>query len=66
MVMPFGLTNSRVVFQNIDSILVFSQSPKVHTKDIPLVLAKLCNHGIYAQLEKHEFNKTVVEFLGQT
>ena len=35
-----------------------------HTRKVQLVLAKLCEHDLYAKCEKCEFDRTSIEFLG--
>ncbi|XP_069481529.1 uncharacterized protein [Ambystoma mexicanum] len=47
----------------IDDILVYSASKQDHVKHVRSVLAKLCQHHLYAKLEKCLFHVTEVEFL---
>jgi hypothetical protein len=46
----------------LDDILIFSKNQEDHNKHVWLVLAKLREHGLYAKLEKCEFDKSLVEF----
>jgi hypothetical protein len=48
----------------LDDILIFSKNQEDHDKHVWLVLVKLQEHGLYAKLEKCEFDKSLVEFLG--
>jgi hypothetical protein len=48
----------------LDDILIFSKNQENHDKHVRLVLAKLQKHGLCAKLEKCEFDKSLVEFLG--
>jgi hypothetical protein len=48
----------------LDDILIFSKNQEDHDKHVRLVFAKLREHGLYAKLEKCEFDKSLVEFLG--
>ncbi|KAK3566079.1 hypothetical protein QTP86_025539 [Hemibagrus guttatus] len=78
-VMPFGLTNAPAVFQAlinevfrdllgrgviayIDDILVYSM--KEHVIHVREVLTRLQQHHLYVKLEKCEFHRSVVTFLG--
>lgn len=45
-------------------ILVFSFNPSKHTEHVHQVLHHLCKHGLYAKLEKCEFDVTSIEFIG--
>jgi hypothetical protein len=48
----------------LDDILIFSKDQETHDKHVRLVLATLREHGLYAKLEKCEFDKSLVAFLG--
>jgi hypothetical protein len=48
----------------LDDILIFSKDQETHNKHVRLVLATLRVHGLYAKMEKCEFNKSSVAFLG--
>ncbi len=47
----------------IDDILIFSKNQDGHDKHVRLVLVMLREHGLYAKLEKCEFDKSSVAFL---
>ncbi|KAK3545920.1 hypothetical protein QTP70_016718, partial [Hemibagrus guttatus] len=78
-VMPFSLTNAPApalingVFQDllgkwfiayIDDILMYSDSPEEHVVHIWEVLSRLQQHHLYVKLEKCEFHRATVTFLG--
>jgi hypothetical protein len=48
----------------LDDILIFSMNQEDHDKHVRLVLATLREHGLYTKLEKCEFDKSLVAFLG--
>ncbi len=48
----------------LDDILIFSKDQETHDKHVRLVLATLQEHGLYAKLEKCEFDKSSVAFFG--
>eukprot|EP00833_Pecoramyces_ruminatium_P012026 jgi/Orpsp1_1/1186058/evm.model.c7180000096669.1 len=48
----------------LDDILVFSKDLEEHHKHVRMVLEKLIENNLYAKLEKCEFDKDKVEFLG--
>jgi hypothetical protein len=48
----------------LDDILIFSKNQENHNKHVRLVLVTLREHGLYAKLEKCEFDKSSVAFLG--
>ena len=48
----------------LDDVLIFSKTQEEHEKHVRLVLEKLKTAGLYAKLEKCEFDKDSVEFLG--
>ncbi len=47
----------------LDDILIFFEDQETHDKHVRLVLATLREHGLYATMEKCEFNKSLVAFL---
>lgn len=53
-----------VVF--LDDILIYSNSKEQHIKDIELVLRTLRANKLYAKMEKCEFLKRTVDYLGHT
>ncbi|KAK3505618.1 hypothetical protein QTP70_004911, partial [Hemibagrus guttatus] len=52
------------VIAYIDDILVYSNSPEEHVRHIREVLSRLQRHHLYVKLEKCEFHRTTVTFLG--
>ena len=48
----------------LDDILIFSPTLKEHITHVREVLTRLRKHSLYAKLEKCEFHKSKVEFLG--
>jgi hypothetical protein len=48
----------------LDDILIFSKNQEDHNKHVRLVTTTLREHGLYAKLEKCEFDKSSVAFLG--
>jgi type IV secretory pathway VirB4 component len=48
----------------IDDILIFSKSKEEHAKHLEIVLRKLRDNKLYANLEKSEFELVEIEFLG--
>jgi hypothetical protein len=48
----------------IDDILIFSRSKEEHAKHLEIVLKKLRDNKLYANLEKSEFELMEIEFLG--
>lgn len=54
----------RIVVVYLDDILIFSKNPADHVRHVCLVLERLRQHGLYAKLEKCEFDQPKVEFLG--
>ncbi|KAK3544099.1 hypothetical protein QTP86_001557, partial [Hemibagrus guttatus] len=54
----------RWVIAYIDDILVYSNSPEEHVQHVREVLSRLQRHHLYVKLEKCEFHRTTVTFLG--
>ncbi|KAK3563471.1 hypothetical protein QTP86_030077 [Hemibagrus guttatus] len=52
------------VIAYIDDILVYSNSPEEHVRHVREVLSRLQRHHLYVKLEKCEFHRTTVTFLG--
>ncbi|KAK3542068.1 hypothetical protein QTP86_011365 [Hemibagrus guttatus] len=52
------------VITYIDDILVYSASMEDHVRQVREVLARLQRHHLYVKLEKCEFHRTTVTFLG--
>lgn len=48
----------------IDDILIYSNSKKEHTKHVNKVLERLKKAGLQADIDKSEFHKTEVKYLG--
>jgi hypothetical protein len=55
---------NKFVMVYLDDILIFSKDQEIHDKHVRLVLATLREHGLYAKLEKCEFDKSSMAFLG--
>ncbi len=77
--MPFGLKNSGAVFQRLmdeifgdldfvkvylDDILIASENVEMHSKHLEIVFQRLAENGLTINLDKCEFGKTEIEFLG--
>ncbi|KAK3519568.1 hypothetical protein QTP86_034655 [Hemibagrus guttatus] len=76
--MTFGLTNAPAVFQALINgvfqdllgkwviayIDVYSASPEEHVLHVREVLSRLQQHHLYVKLEKCEFHRSTVTFLG--
>lgn len=56
----------RYAIAYLDDILIFSPDQQSHTEHVKSVLNKLKQAGLYCKLEKCEFNKKQVQFLGHT
>ncbi|KAK3540782.1 hypothetical protein QTP86_001589 [Hemibagrus guttatus] len=52
------------VIAYIDDILVYSKSPEEHVLHVWEMLSRLQRHHLYVKLEKCEFHRTTVTFLG--
>ncbi|KAL0172895.1 hypothetical protein M9458_033206, partial [Cirrhinus mrigala] len=48
----------------IDNILIYSRNLAEHRQHVQQVLHKLCDHSLYLKLEKCEFHRPSVQFLG--
>jgi hypothetical protein len=48
----------------IDDLLIYSSDPAEHPNHVQAVLKRLSDHKLYAKLEKCQFNKKEVEFVG--
>jgi hypothetical protein len=48
----------------LDDILIYSRDESKHTEHVRTVLERLRKYGLYAKLEKCEFDVTSIEFLG--
>ncbi len=48
----------------IDDILIYSQNQAEHCRHVEQVLQKLREHHLYLKLEKCEFHRTTIQFLG--
>ena len=48
----------------LDDILIFSFDSTQHTSHVHEVLCRLHQHGLYAKLEKCEFDVTSIDFVG--
>jgi len=48
----------------LDNILIYSKNKEQYKKDIEWVLYKLCKHRFIGNLEKSEFFKIEITFLG--
>ena len=78
--MPFGLRNAPAIFQRsmevvlrgcydcsapyIDDIVVFSRSGAEHAEDLRRVLGALGESGLTVKMNKCDFGKTQLEYLG--
>ncbi|KAI2645506.1 Retrovirus-related Pol polyprotein [Labeo rohita] len=54
----------RFVIVYIDDILIYSRNLAEHRQHVQQVLHKLCDHSLYLKLEKCEFHRPSVQFLG--
>jgi hypothetical protein len=57
------LITEGIVFVYLDDILIFSNMSEEHHWITHLVLDHICEHKLYLQLEKCEFEKTKIEYL---
>jgi hypothetical protein len=58
------LITEGVVSVYLDNILIFTNSLEEHRRITCLVLDHMCEHKLYLRLEKCEFEKTKIEYLG--
>jgi hypothetical protein len=58
------LITEGVVSVYLDDILIFTNSLEDHRQITCLVLDRMCEHKLYLRLEKCEFEKTKIEYLG--
>jgi hypothetical protein len=58
------LITKGVVSIYLDEILILPNSLEEHPRITCLVLDRMCNHKLYLQPEKCEFEKTRIEYLG--
>ncbi|KAL0176628.1 hypothetical protein M9458_028958, partial [Cirrhinus mrigala] len=70
-IMPYGLSISPSVFQTssidllyIDDILIYSRNLADHRRHVQQIFQKLREHSLYLKLEKCEFHRSSVQFLG--
>ena len=48
----------------LDNILIYSSNLKEHREHVRMVLTKLCEFGIQADIDKYEFHMTKTKYLG--
>jgi hypothetical protein len=48
----------------LDNILIYSDDPLEHETYIRLILQRLCDIGLQADIKKYEFNITRTKYLG--
>jgi hypothetical protein len=58
------LITKGVVSVYLDNILIFTNSLEEHYQITHLILDHMCEHKLYLQPEKCEFEKTKIEYLG--
>jgi hypothetical protein len=58
------LITEGVVSVYLNGILIFTSSLEEHHRITQLVLDRMCEHKLYLQPEKCEFEKTRIEYLG--
>jgi hypothetical protein len=58
------LITEGVVSIYLDDILIFTNSLEEHRRITCLILNHMCEHKLYLQPEKCEFEKTKIEYLG--
>jgi hypothetical protein len=59
-----ALITEGIVSVYLNNILIFTNSLEEHCQITHLVLDRMCNHKLYLWLEKCEFEKTRMEYLG--
>lgn len=55
---------NQFIFDYIDDILIFLQSPEEHTCHVRWVLQRLLENNLFIKDEKCEFHRPAVSFLG--
>jgi hypothetical protein len=58
------LITEGIVSVYLDDILIFTNSLEEHRRITHLILDCMCEHKLYLRLEKCEFEKTSIEYLG--
>jgi hypothetical protein len=58
------LITEGIVSMYLNDILIFTNSLEEHRRVTRLVLDRMCEHKLYLRLEKCEFEKTKIEYLG--
>jgi hypothetical protein len=58
------LITEGIIFMYFNDILIFTNSLEEHCQITRLVLDHMCEHKLYLQPEKCEFEKTKIEYLG--
>jgi hypothetical protein len=58
------LITEGIVSVYLDNILIFTNSLEEHRRITCLILDRMCEHKLYLWLEKWEFEKTRIEYLG--
>lgn len=55
---------NKFVIIYIEDILIYSSSLTEHKRHVTQVLQRLCTHHLYLELEKYEFHRSTIQFLG--
>ncbi|XP_075451067.1 acyl-coenzyme A oxidase-like protein [Ascaphus truei] len=63
LVMPFGICNTTAVFKNFNNEIL-NTSLNEHRAPVRVVLQRLWDHSLYANLEKCQFEQKKISFLG--
>ena len=48
----------------LDDVIIFSQDPSKHVEHVRSILQVLCDHKLYAKVQKREFNREKMTFVG--